>query len=791
MSADILERLNTSWKGKLLESKETIAALKDRGITKVDRFADLELGLVEVPSPNRLPEKALQQLTSFGVIDHTLGGMVSVPLRGKDGRIVNYYFLSLNGSDPSAELALSVAEAFASSEAETPGTGDRIIRAGGIVNRKAFEVFKSLVVVDTMADYFAYFQGVKENVVPLIRSEQMPEDIAEALAISKVEELVLVNESPYWDILKTKISDTGVRVFEVALPEKKSLAQFLTGSSANRVLAYIEAEKAKQLKAAASRPGPAQAGDKSAAGDPGACAGPDRSERLTIIEEIGELRFTAHDRTYRVRGFNKDGFEKIVQVSLEVDGKTFPDKVDLSRSQGRMRFATIAGNEFETSADLIRDDLAFIYQTLDRIQDERFKAKAGIHAEDVHIVTPSEASKVIDLITKRDILDEMLLKDAERLGFVGEEINKKLYYLSATSRLTGKPLSTLVIASSGSGKSFGLSTIMSMMPPDEMLKYSRLSQHALYYKSEEELKGKVMYLEEIIGMEEALKSIRMLLSSGELAVSVVEKDPRTQTLKTVERRIAVDIPVLSSGVREVWDEESLSRFLVTYNDETVKHRERILKAQAYRYSLEGEKSHLYRERILKRHRDIQKVLDRNIQVVNPFAERIMVNPNLHIATRKQEQYLRIIYTIAFLRQFSKEKRQAVDKFGSAFTYVEVDEYDLETANEIASHVFQYARGTLSKRLAEAYQIIENYCVERVKEKRIALHEFRFSRREIREYSAWELTTAKRILDELESFEYIRRVRGSFGRTCLYSLVPATGTIGNLRDLKLFDPKKTI
>ena len=181
-----------------------------------------------------------------------------------------------------------------------------------------------------------------------------------------------------------------------------------------------------------------------------------------------------------------------------------------------MRFASIAGNEFETSADLIRDDLAFIYQTLDRMQDERFKAKAGIHAEDVHIVTPSEASKVIDLLTKRDLLNEMLLRDAERLGFVGEEINKKLYYLSATSRLTGKPLSTLVIASSGSGKSFGLSTIMNMMPPDEMLKYSRLSQHALYYKSEEELRGKVMYLEEIIGMEEALKSIRMLLSSGEL-----------------------------------------------------------------------------------------------------------------------------------------------------------------------------------------------------------------------------------------------------------------------------------
>ena len=764
MSADILERLNGSWKGKLLESKEALRKLSDlRGLTKIDRFADLELGLVDVPSPNRLPEKILKQLSSFGVIDHTLGGMVSVPLRSKDGRIVNFYFLSLNG-------------------ASTPGDGeeshgDRIIRAGGIVNRKAFDVFKSLVIVDNLPDYFAYFQNVKENVVPLIRSQHMPEDIAAALAVSKVEELILVNESPYWEILREKIKDLNLRMYEVTLPEGKSVADFLAGSSSNRLLAHIEAEKAKQLKASA--------GEKSNA--PVALAAGDQGERLSIIEEIGELRFAAHDRVYRVRGFNKDGFEKIVQVSLEMDGKTFPDKIDLSRSQGRMRFATIAGNEFETSAELIRDDLAFIYQTLDRMQDERFKAKAGIVEKNVHVLTPDEASKAVDRLVKRDILNEILIRDTSMLGYVEEEVNKKLFYLSASSRLTGKPISVLDISPPGTGKSFGISTIMDLMPPDELLRYTRLTGRTLDYKSEEELKGKALYVEEIVGMEESLESIRMLLSSGELATSSVEKDPRTGVMRSVEHRTKANIPLLSSGVRDIFDEETLSRFMLTYNDVTERHIERVLKSQAQGYAGSRGRSDATREKILRRHWNYQKVMDPSVEVRIPFADKITLSSSLPIVTRKQESYLRLIYTIAFLRQHGRERKKERDESGE-LTYIFAGREDVVTANEIAAHWLRFARSDLTRRQHDGYQVIESYCIGRIKEKRIALHELTFSRREVREYAGWDEAAARRLFDELERLEYIRRVRGDGqGTRYLYRLVLYGGKGASPEDVRLLDP----
>ena len=638
------------------------------------------------------------------------------------------------------------------------------------------------MIIDNIRDYLAYFEKVKENVVPVIEAS-MIEDLVQIAMKNNIEELVLLGSSPTWDKIREKAENYISKIYTITIPEGKSVNQFINENSRNRIIAFIEAEKAKQIKHLSTQNDPAS--DLTNSENP---AKP--PERFSMADEIGEMKFTASDRMYRIRGFNKDGFEKIVQVSLEIEGRSFPDKIDLSRSQSRMRFANIAGSEFELSPDIVRDDLAYIYKKLDKLQDERFKQKSGINEKNVHIITNDEIKKAKDHLISRDLLDEILVRDTEKLGFIGEEINKKLFYLSATSRLTGKPISVLDISPPGTGKSFGMSSIIDLIPADEVLKYSRLTPNALYYKSEEELRGKVLYIEEIVGMEESLEPIRMIISAEELAVSVVEKDPRTGTLRTVERRIKVSIPIISSGVRDIFDEETLSRFILTYNDVTKKHIEMILKSQSFKYSLDGEKISLHRSRFLKKHRDIQKVMDKSIVVINPYAEKIMVNSSLHIVTRKQEQYLRLIYNIAFLRQHSRERKKAEDRFGNSFVYIEVRKEDIDTANEIMRYVFQYASGDLTKRLHDAFQMIKSYCSEHVKEKKIGIYEFKFSRREIRDYAGWEQTTAKRIFDELEDLEYIRRVRGNkSGSRYLYQLVPFNERKTGRENLHLLDPDK--
>ena len=804
MSQSALRELITRWNRRLLEDVEARRKLAVRtGVEKKAAIEALELGLVTVPARESLPANVAASLESFGALDREIEGMAALPLKKRDGRITNLFLVSLNGITQDVSTA----------------EGCRILRRGGVANLKALTVFKSVVLTDSMSDFFAYFHGVRENIIPLIESAAMPEDLSEAILKSGVEEIVFLNDSPRWDEFEPKLKDFGGRVIRLELPGNAAVRSYLEEHSPRRLLAYLEGEKARAMKASGVQRTAGFATETQRHGErtgngvkenngnhrghrgtdegteeggvtakavvalPPAEAPAAEKEYLRVSDEPGEIRFTGEERTYRVRGFSKDSFEKIVQLVMEVEGRAFPDKVDVARSQGRMRFAQAAAHEFEMSAETVKSDLAFIYKTLDKLQEDRFKQKLGLSEKTVYVISKDDEKKAIDRLTSRDLLTEILMKDTERLGYVEEEVNKKLFYLAGTSRLTGNPISVLDISPSGTGKSFGMSAVMELIPPDEMLSYSRLSPNALYYKNEDELRGKVLYIEELCGMEESLEPIRMLLSSGELSVSVVEKDPRTGTLRTVERRMKVNVPLLSGGTRDLFDEETLSRFVVTYNDLTPGHLDRVLKSQAARFGSSAGAFGLQREKILKRHRDFQKVMDSSLEVRIPFAEKIRINPRLHIATRKFQQYLRLIYTIAFVRQHSREK------FTSAGggRYIEAKKEDVALANVIMEYVLRYERGDLSKRLHDAYEIIVRYCTGKVKEKRMGLYEFKFSRREIRDCAGWEQTTAKRLFDELEALEYIRRVRGEKqGMQYLYRLVQYAEKHG-VGDLMLLDP----
>ncbi len=784
MSRKVIEELSLSWQKDLLREKGVIASLMERfPIEEPSVFSDLEMGLVRVPDESVVPQNIYASLKSFGIMDKSLAGMVSIPLRKKGGIITNFLFLNLNGEH------------------------DHIIRTGGIIHYKAIPIFKRIVVTDNLTDFFAYFGKVKQNIIPIIESG-MPADLKNAFGLHGTEEVIYINESPYYEQMKGLLAATEIRQYTVTLPDGMSLSDFTKKFSGNKVISYIEAEKAKRIKEhklkEASAASDSNTSTKLSASSTGngesakdqklsAPAGDDESEQtppdyLSMTEGTGEVIFTGSDRKYQVRGFNRDGFEKIVQICLYVDDRTFPDKVDLSRSQGRAKFAGIAGAEFEMSSDTIRNDLSYIYKKLDSLQEDRFREKSGIAGKNIHISTPDDITRAKNRLVKRDLLTEILISDCEKLGYIEERTNKMLFYLAGISRLTGEPLSLLDISPPGTGKSFGMSTVMGLMPPDEVLKYSRLTPNALYYRTEDELKGKVLFIEEIVGMENSLEALRMLISSGELAVSGVEKDARTGQLRAVERRIRADIPVISTGVRDIFDEETLSRFILTYNETTDEHMKRVMKAQGHRYSLDGERGKHSREKTQESHWHMQRSFDPNLKIINPFHEKVQVNVKLPIAARKNMQYLRLMHNIAFTRQHSREKKQDTDRSGNTISYIEVTSDDLRTANIIASYVFRYAASDLTLRQQDAYNSIFRHCGEMVKEKKISAHEYRFSRREMRENYGWDAATAKRLFDELERLEYIRKTSGAGqGMRYQYQLVNYGERKSDDRNFSFLDP----
>ena len=83
---------------------------------------------------------------------------------------------------------------------------------------------------------------------------------------------------------------------------------------------------------------------------------------------------------------------------------------------------------------------------------------------------------------------QTILEDYEKLGMVGEDHNKLMCYLAATTRLMEKPLNILVLSSSGAGKSTLQDKTLKLMPPEDVIRTSAISDKALFYQKS--LKGK-------------------------------------------------------------------------------------------------------------------------------------------------------------------------------------------------------------------------------------------------------------------------------------------------------------
>ncbi|MBL0379984.1 MAG: hypothetical protein JKP90_10025 [Desulfofustis sp. PB-SRB1] len=69
-------------------------------------------------------------------------------------------------------------------------------------------------------------------------------------------------------------------------------------------------------------------------------------------------------------------------------------------------------------------------------------------------------------------------------------------YLAATSRKLAEPLSVLIQSRSAAGKSTLQDAIISLIPDEEYIKYTRVTDQALFYKEEDSLVHKILAIEE-------------------------------------------------------------------------------------------------------------------------------------------------------------------------------------------------------------------------------------------------------------------------------------------------------
>ena len=120
---------------------------------------------------------------------------------------------------------------------------------------------------------------------------------------------------------------------------------------------------------------------------------------------------------------------------------------------------------------------------------------------------------------------------------------------------------------------------MSLVPDEDYVKYTRITDQALFYKDEDSLVHKILAIEEEVGMGGAAYSIRNIQSSKKITVAATGKDPGTGKMKTEEYTVNGPVAVMITTTAAELEGETASRFLFLTIDESTKMTDAIHRMQ--------------------------------------------------------------------------------------------------------------------------------------------------------------------------------------------------------------------
>ena len=234
------------------------------------------------------------------------------------------------------------------------------------------------------------------------------------------------------------------------------------------------------------------------------------------------------------------------------------------------------------------------------------------------------------------------------------------------------------------------------------------------------------------------------------------------------------------------DDEFLNRCIVLTVNEDREQTRAIHQRQRQRHTLDGQLADLQRTTRLKLHHNAQRLL-RPLRVTNPYANQLTFVDHQTRNRRDHEAYLTLIDTVAYLHQYQRELITR-EVNGQPETFVVVSLEDIALANRLAHEVLGRSIDELRPQTRKLLHLIHAMVSERCRAGGIARHEYRFTRRDIREYTGWGQTQLKTHLRRLEDMEYLIVHRGGGrGRCVQYELhYDPRGAAGDRRLIGLVD-----
>ncbi len=462
--------------------------------------------------------------------------------------------------------------------------------------------------------------------------------------------------------------------------------------------------------------------------------------------------FATEELTITILGGVKLGGLDKLRVTLKVEHEDNPpirQNLDLYHSSQIGKLIEQIAGLYELPTETIQETIEQLTSELEQWRMSRLELLSKPNTV-VPVLTAPQRKNARKWLRRPNLMErtQQLLGQA---GIVGEEVNRLLLWLVMSSRKTARPLHAVSLAASGVGKTHLQQTLAGLLPPEDVLEVTSLSGNALYYFKGNELKHKLLLIEDLDGADEVLYPLRELQSKGRLSKTVAVKGPRG-TLRTEILEVEGPVSVAAATTKETIYQDNANRALLLTLDESSEQDKRILDYQ--RKLASGTIDQAKQTEARKLLQATQRLLE-PVEVQNPFAENLQLPSQVFTQRRANQLYLDLISAITFYHQHQREVKN-----GAVQTSLE----DIEWANKLAAPVLLRKSDELSGACRSFLEDLKTYLNTKKQDE--------FTRKEIRSALRLHPSKCKRYMAELSAFGYVERVAGNKKQGFAYGLTGA-------------------
>lgn len=703
----LVERLAAYYHEQVWSSEKARSYLDSRGLWDEELLRQFQVGFVDrvikLPGFTAEERKILRGLGFFRESTAHFTGCVVVPLRDAAGNLVQMYGRRAGTTKP-PHLYL-------------PGSQRGILNSVGLQGQSPVVLCES--VLDALS---GWLHGVR-NITCSFGINGFTDELKECLMGLCPTEVVVIydRDNPGQAAAGKRVAELercGLAARSIDLPQK-DLNDFICqhgASSADRLQKLLQ-------------------------GSPVAVVQPEADS-----EGVDRVRLQYADHQWEIRGLSKVHPSSLrVTLRLRVEDRFYIDVLDLYQAKQRASFVAGAATECSVESEKLKQDLGRLIVRLEELQ------QAESTKEPVVELSAQEKAEALTWLRSPELM-ENIVTDMDRLGLVGEESNKLIAYLAATSSKLDAPLAVVIQSTSAAGKTSLMDAVLSLMPPESVCKYSAMTGQSLFYMGENDLQHKILAVVEEEGAERASYALKILQSEKELVIASTGKDPQSGRLVTQEYKVKGPVMIFLTTTAIDLDEELLNRCLILTVNESREQTRRIHAAQRKAQTLEGLLAAKEKEQIVQLHRNAQRLLN-PLLVANPYAEELTFSDAATRSRRDHMKYLTMIRAIALLHQYQR-KRKVTHLHGEAVEYIEVSRGDIELADNLFADILQRNLDELPPQTRKLYEIIEEMLSSHACSS--------FSRRMLRAYCQWGDATLKRHLARLMEMEYLYVHKGENG-----------------------------